>query len=65
MLHGISSPPRGKSAEYRRDPVTFQEICPPLQRNSELTCEIRHERCSIVVPCLFTHIVTAALHIAQ
>ena len=30
-----------EESEYRRDPVTLQEVCPPLLRNSEHTREIR------------------------
>ncbi len=55
-LHGISSPPCGRSAEYLLLPDTLQVMEPPLLRNMELTLEILLGRCPMIVPFFTTAI---------
>ena len=52
-LHGIFSPPCGKSAEYLHVPVTTQSLFLPL-KNSEHTHEILQGKCPITVPFFIT-----------
>ena len=52
--HGISSPPGGRSLQYRLLPVTVQWISPPLLRKSEQTRRIFLRMCPITVPFFFT-----------
>ena len=61
-VHGISSPPWGRSAEYLLPPVTVQFIEPPLLKNREQTFDIFLGRCPMMVPSFST--VTAYLSVA-
>lgn len=53
-LHGIFSPPCGKSAEYLHGPVTTQLMVPPLLKNNEQTRETFQGKCPITVPSFVT-----------
>lgn len=60
-LHGISSPPCGKSNEYILVPVTTHWIVPPLLINGEQIYEIFEVKYPITAPSFFS--ATGYLHI--
>ena len=51
-LHGISSPPCGKSAEYLHVPVTTQSMVLPLLKNSEHYVKLSEaNNCAVLHNC--------------
>ena len=55
-VHGISSPPYGRSSEKRLDSVTLQLITLSLLKKMGRTLNIFHGRWPVVIPSLITAI---------